>query len=183
MADGKTGTPVFPDLNKVGRDPARKSYGPGWTTVRAPSGGTQVVRSSTAGPAAPKEESGGGGGGGGSGGGGGPSLPPSMFPGDSGINLKSRSEIEQGYQQAIERGEKMLEALGHESFRDLAASALASKFTLPDNYEQFLSGQTSQPVTGNTAQFNAGGIQNVAQNALQTGLNQIPTGGQNSGNT
>lgn len=108
--------------------------------------------------------------GGGGGGGGGSAPLPNPFPGSSGINLKSRKEIEQGYQEAIEKGQKMLEALGHESFRDLAASAMANKFTLPDNFEALLSGEGQQAITGGGAQFDPSGLQNAAATALQAPL-------------
>lgn len=171
MADGKVGQRVF-----EGRDPARKSYGDGWSTVRAPSGGTQVVRSATLPPpAAKKDEGGGGGGGGSSSGGGGGSRSP--FTGD--LNLPSEADIYKQYEQQIARGQALLEALGHESFREMISTALANKFTPPTEFQNMMAGQGTQPVTSQ-APWDPSGLQNAASNALQAPL-PTPGGGQGGG--
>lgn len=119
--------------------------------------------------------------GGGGGGGGGPSSP---FPGSAGVNLRSQDEIYAGYEAAIAKGQKLLEALGHESFRDLAAAAFASKFSLPQNFEQLISGAGTQPVT-NASQlpvYEQSTIGGPARTALQQGITTLPPpGGQKNG--
>lgn len=127
----------------------------------------------------PEPESSGGGDGGGGGGGGGGGSAPNPFPNPK-ANLPTTEEVQQGYQQSIEKGQKLLEALGHESFRDLAAAAFANKFTLPDNFEQMLSGEGSQPVTqaNQLPQYNPGLVGTQARTALQKGVSTLPqTGG------
>lgn len=161
--------PLYPSEKK---DPARKSYGPGFRTV-IKDGVTQVVRSPVVeGVAPPSKPSGGGGGGGG----GDRSPPPNPFHGAASVKLPSKKEIQKGYLDAMERGKKLLEALGHESFRDFAAEAMASKFTLPENFQQMLSGEMSQPVTNANSlpSYDPSLIGTQARTALQKGLTTIP---------
>lgn len=118
------------------------------------------------------------------------SPPPVNFAGGDpfasarSVTLPSEADIDQGFNDALERGQAFLQSLGTEGFVDLISSAMATKFDVPDNVLQLIEGQGAEPVTAASSfpQFNPSSVGVPARQALQRGISTLPPpgGGQNN---